>query len=356
MSDFAEPIMVKFLHDKGAKQGVPVSGTFELTQRCNFNCELCYVHDCEGKADPLSASDWLSLGQQAKAAGTVFLLLTGGEPFLHKDFEEIYIGLVKMGFLVSINTNGSLLHKYIKLFEEYPPSRINISLYGADRSTYKAFCGVDAYNKVLSAIKKVADLGISVKFNSLFTPENISDYKKVIDIAKALSIPVKPTTYAYPPVRLGESKCSARFTPETAAEYIDQIEKYLLDEDYYEKKIEKILSLPKGPDDNKLRCRAGRASFWITADGIMRPCGMMPYPDGKPLTDGFDKAWEDIKAQTQEIRLPTECLTCKYAGICSVCAAMCVAENGEFSKVPEYICRMTKRLYDLAEAFHGDKK
>ncbi len=349
MPGFAEPLMVKYLHEKGVREGLPVSGNFELTQRCNFNCKMCYVHDCANKNDVLTAEDWLSLGQQAKDAGTVFLLLTGGEPLLREDFEEIYIGLVKMGFLISINTNGSLLERYMELFEKYPPLRINISLYGADNSTYKAFCGIEAFEKLLDSIKKVKSLGITVKFNSLFTSENISDYKKIADISKELSIPLKPTTYAYPPVRLGKNTDDLRFSPETAAEYINLIDEYYLDKEYYLKKMKNMLSLPEGSEKNTMRCRAGRASFWITADGIMRPCGMMPEPDSKPLEVGFEKAWQEIKAQTAQIRLPEECLTCKYSGVCNVCAAMCMAETGDFGKTPEYICRMTKHLYTLAE-------
>lgn len=348
MSGIAEPLMVKYLHDKGVREGIPVSGNFELTQRCNFNCKMCYVHDCASKTDSLSAEDWLSLGAQAKEAGTVFLLLTGGEPLLRKDFSEIYTGLVKMGFLVSINTNGSLLENYIDLFKEYPPLRINVSLYGADGTTYKAFCGSDVFQRVIDGVKKVKELGITVKFNSVFTPENISDFKKIADISKALNIPFKPTTYSYPPVRLGEVN-ESRFIPETAAEYINSIDEYYLDDEYYRRKLEKILELKKGERDNRVHCRAGRASFWITADGIMRPCGMMPSPDSKPLEIGFKNAWEQTKTQTRQIRLPEECLSCKFSGICNVCAAMCIAETGEFNKVPEYICRMTKHLYALAE-------
>ena len=116
MQGNSEPLMVRYLHEKGLQEGRPVSGTFELTQRCNFGCEMCYVHDCKQKTDPLSAEDWLSLAQQAKDAGTVFLLLTGGEPLLRDDFEYIYRSLAKMGFLISINTNGSLLGRYTELF------------------------------------------------------------------------------------------------------------------------------------------------------------------------------------------------------------------------------------------------
>ncbi len=349
MPDFAEPLMVKYLHNKAICEGIPVSGTFELTQRCNFSCEMCYVHDCSQKNDPLSADDWLNLAEQAKEAGTVFLLLTGGEPLLRDDFEHIYRSLVKMGFLISINTNGSLLGKYTDLFDEFPPVRINVSLYGADSSAYKRLCRNDAFDSVLNSIKQMKSHGISVRINTIFTPENISDYKKIADIAKELQIPLKPSTYTYPSIRLDTSNKDSRFSPEEAAEYIALVEKYLYDKDFYLKKLNSILLLPPGPKENKVRCRAGRASFWITADGIMRPCGMMPTPDSRPIEIGFQKAWQNIKAETDKIRLPEECLSCKYAGICNVCAAMCKAETDDFGKTPQYICRMTKHLFTLAE-------
>ena len=349
MPDYAEPLMVKYLHEKGVREGIPVSGTFELTQRCNFGCEMCYVHDCEQKTDPLSAEDWLNLAHQAKEAGTVFLLLTGGEPLLRDDFEQIYTSLAKMGFLISINTNGSLLKKYTKLFDELPPVRINVSLYGADNSTYKKLCRNEAFNEVMSSINQMKELGISMRLNTIFTPENIPDYKKIVDISKSTGIPLKPATYTYPSVRIGSGNKGSRFSPEEAAEYISLIDEQRFDKDFYTEKLNKILSLPNGPTDNKIRCRAGRASFWITADGKMRPCGMMPEPDGRPLKDGFEKAWNDIKLATEQIRLPEECLSCKYSGICNVCAAMCKAETGDFGQMPQYICRLTKHLFVLAE-------
>ena len=355
MPDLAEPLMVKYLHEKGVREGIPVSGTFELTQRCNFNCKMCYVHDCTKKKDSLSTEDWLNLAQQAKEAGTIFLLLTGGEPLLRDDFEEIYTALVEMGFLVSINTNGSLLEKYTELFDKFTPTRINISLYGADNSAYGKLCGNNAFDKVLNSIKHMQKIGISLRLNTIFTPENISDYKKIVDISKELNIPLKPTTYAYPPVRLEKKNINFRFSPEMASEYIFHIDEYRLDMNLYKNRIDKLLALPKGPEENKVRCRAGRASYWITADGIMRPCGMLPEPDGRPLVDGFQKAWMDIKSATDVIRLPEECLTCKYAGICNVCAAMCKAETGEFNKVPKYICHMTKHLYSLAKRWKCDE-
>ena len=98
---------------RAAGKKVPISGAFELTPRCNFRCKMCYVRLDPEQMAPIgrerTAAQWLQLGRQAREAGLVFLLLTGGEPFLRPDFEEIYTGLTELGLSISINTNGSLL-------------------------------------------------------------------------------------------------------------------------------------------------------------------------------------------------------------------------------------------------------
>jgi MoaA/NifB/PqqE/SkfB family radical SAM enzyme len=47
---------------------------------------MCYVHDNENICGELSAKEWLDLGKEAAGCGMVYLLLTGGEPFLREDF------------------------------------------------------------------------------------------------------------------------------------------------------------------------------------------------------------------------------------------------------------------------------
>ena len=86
--------LVHELHRRAAAQRQPVNGTFELTERCNLDCRMCYVRHSAGDAarrtKELSASAWLELARQAIDNGMVFLLLTGGEVFLRPDFFEIY--------------------------------------------------------------------------------------------------------------------------------------------------------------------------------------------------------------------------------------------------------------------------
>ena len=108
-----EPSVSVYLHSMGKRNGMPISGNFELTARCNFNCPMCYVHMTEEQVNAsgreLTAAQWLDIAKAARDRGMIFALLTGGEPLVRKDFFEIYKGMKELGLVISINSNGSML-------------------------------------------------------------------------------------------------------------------------------------------------------------------------------------------------------------------------------------------------------
>ena len=61
---------VNRLFAKSAKRGIPLSGTFELTARCNLRCRMCYIHreenDGEIKTDEFSSEEWLNIAKEAQ--------------------------------------------------------------------------------------------------------------------------------------------------------------------------------------------------------------------------------------------------------------------------------------------------
>ena len=69
----------------------------------------------------------------------MWCLLTGGEPLLRDDFAEIYLGLKRLGLLVSVFTNACLVTaEHVAAVPQYPPRDIEVSVYGATRETYEA--------------------------------------------------------------------------------------------------------------------------------------------------------------------------------------------------------------------------
>ena len=105
-----ELAITKYMFAKATNAKIPLSGTFELTPLCNLSCRMCYVRksreEVEASVRPMmDCEQWISLAQELRKKGMLYLLLTGGEPFLWPDFWKLYAELNKMGFLISINSN-----------------------------------------------------------------------------------------------------------------------------------------------------------------------------------------------------------------------------------------------------------
>lgn len=344
-----------YMHQKAGRLGIPVSGNFELTPRCNFNCKMCYIHsENKGmKKNELSAADWLRIGKDAADSGMVFLLLTGGEPLLREDFAEIYTGLKKQGLMISVNTNGSLLEgEILKLFEKEPPTRLNISLYGADDSTYENLCENRCFSRVAKNIETVVGMGIQVKLNYSITPYNCDDMAEIYSFAKKLKLHVQSSSYMYPPLRSGQTEYGenqGRFSPEEAAFYRIKSEQLYLGAQRFEQKAEKLkkyicdTSSKPMKKDCRSHCRAGRSNFWVDWQGNMGMCGMIPASENNNvLKNGFSQCWENVKKEADGIRLPEKCSECKYSAICNICAAVCLCETGSYSEAPEYLCKYSR--------------
>ena len=353
-----EPRWSTFIHAKGAKLGLPVAGTFELTSRCNFQCRMCYIHD-QRNAD-MSADEWISVGQEAVKRGMVFLLLTGGEPFLRPDFPEIYEALYKAGLMISINTNGSLItDELFDFLVKHPPSRMNISLYGCSDEIYNRLCGMPVYEQVKKNILRLKHVGINVKLNAAITPYNAEAIESIYAFGEEYMMPVQTTTYMYPPVRINGGECGrapARFSADDAAAYMLKCrEQYLTPEQLRNfSDVSMFEDTDCAAEEGEyMRCRAGRTSFWVTWDGRMLPCGMFPCDGYKIAEMGFDAAWQAVRTYTQDIRLPKECAGCPYKKCCSACAASVIAETGSAAIKPDYICRMTEVLYKLTTEKYG---
>ena len=182
--------MEKRLIQKAYIKQAPINGSLELLPLCNMNCDMCYVRlskaEMEQKGRLRTKEEWISLAHQMKDAGTLFLLLTGGEPLLFPEFKELYKELQNMGMILTINSNGTLINEeWADFFAKYKPRRINITLYGADDQAYGKLCHYPAgFQKTVNAIRMLRDREIDVKINGSITSKNEEDIKKILDIAK----------------------------------------------------------------------------------------------------------------------------------------------------------------------------
>lgn len=369
-----EPVIASYLSDKAIKNKIPLSGTFELSPICNMDCKLCYVKMTKSEVEKVgrlrTTDEWIKIAEDAREAGMLFLLITGGEPLLYKGFKELYLKLVKMGLIITINTNATLIDEEMAdFFAKYPPSRLNITLYGGSNETYERLCGnPNGFTQVTNAIKYLKERNILVKLNASITPYNKEDIELIYKFAEENELYVQFGCYMFPPVRRDSSAVGQgdRFTSEDAAFYSVQIDKLRMGEEIFIKRAEQmkegiILRDDEAVDEqcerlegDPIGCRAGKSVFWISWDGKMYPCGMMNSIASNPFDIGFMNSWNTILEETKKIRLYSGCTDCKYKGICSSCAASIYTETGSFDKKPQYLCDMYKKVVEFTESEYNE--
>ena len=366
--------LTDFLYRKATTMKIPLSGTFELSPVCNFSCKMCYVRKTmkevkEHSRPILTLDDWRRIAKEARDAGMLYLLLTGGEPLLWPDFWTLYEELADMGFMISINTNGSLIdEEAIARFKKKSPHQFNITLYGASDDTYYRLCGAKGvFGKVDTAIRRLQEEGMLVKINCSLTPENASDLEWIVAYGKERDTVLSLTAYMFPPIRRDASKIGVneRFTPQKAAKYQQEYFLRQNGEEAYKKYLKNVLDgyveplgLDEGcvdPVDGKVRCRAGRASFWITWDGYLTPCGMMPEPKMDLKEQGFKEAWDVLVKETEQIRTSGVCDECPNRDVCHPCMAISYAETGFTNGIPIYMCEVMKHTKEIAEGYFSHK-
>jgi len=115
----------------------PISFDLELTARCNNDCRHCCIclpaGDATAKAAELRTDEVLGIAREVADMGAVWCLLIGGEPLLRSDFAALYLGLKRLGLLVSVFTNACLVTaEHVELFRRYPPRDVEVTVYGGD--------------------------------------------------------------------------------------------------------------------------------------------------------------------------------------------------------------------------------
>lgn len=343
----------KRLIEKANYYKFPIGGSFELLPLCNMNCKMCYVHlsreEMQREGNLLSADEWIKIAEMAKKEGTLFIQFTGGEPLLYPDFKKLYTNLCSMGFVLTMNTNATLIdEEWVRFFASRPPRQLNITLYGASNQTYERLCGNSVgFTQVMNAVHLLIQYKINFRFNYTITPYNKNDASKIHDIAQKLDIPIALNTYIFPPIRCHGNEFIRNTPEETANILIDNnIKKYRISEGERAAQAKLALQeLDQEPRNHSTgyRCSAGTRGFWVNWKGELQACAMFNHPCYSLKKYSFHDAWRNIVSSTDNIlkSFCAECESCKKRNLCQTCLAACLTETGSFSGKPEYLCKVT---------------
>ena len=361
--------MERMLLAQAKQSHTPVNGSIELLPLCNMNCDMCYVRlsreEMERQGRLRTAEEWLEIGRQMKDAGVLFLLLTGGEPLLYPDFRELYLGLRRLGMILTINTNGTLVdEEWAAFFGKYKPRRVNITLYGADEKAYADLCHYPGgFARTISGIRLLQKYGVDVKVGGSLARANRGDLDRILEIGEQMDVPVRVDTYMMPAARERELPFAmqSRLEPEEAAQARVRALKREMGAELFGKYAAESIGRAEHPEPaeekpGQMACMAGQCSFTINWQGEMRPCVILGKPAIPVFESGFQNAWKKLMEETGNIRLSARCSVCHLRHLCRTCAASALLEAGSYEAVPEYMCRYAKETLRLLRGERGTWK
>jgi MoaA/NifB/PqqE/SkfB family radical SAM enzyme len=350
------------LRESAAKAGIPLSGMFELTKRCNLRCGFCYVADRqrvkERRAEK-TAEEWLHMISQAARAGMLVCTFTGGEPFIREDFEEIYCKAYDMGLRIAIFTNASLIGEgQLAYLRKRPPALISVSVYGASEKSYRELCGDGAaYPRVMKAIKRIHEEGFHMELKALPLMKLSEEFESIGRLSGTYGCTGKLDLYIGPgrdgPARhngswrLPSDELFAALTSfykgvwdGAPAQEEDPAPQELPGQ---EEIVKQLLQAVQVSEDG-LPCLAGQSSFFIAGDGRMMGCPTLTSFETFPFSSGFLTAWKVLYHSVAAAEECPECETCQDKAFCPACPAKRTVETGSPQKCCDYLKELAHAL------------
>ncbi len=280
--------------------------TLELTGKCNLNCIHCYAVGKRVLKD-LSTKRVLALIDEMKNAGTLFVILTGGEIFTRKDFVEIYKYLRQKGMIVTMITNASMLNdEILQVLVDYPPSHIKVSLYGSSPEIHDQITRVPgSFNLTISAVNRMTAVGIRVLFNVIVFKKTISDAGNIKKLADSLGV----TALFYSSLIPTLEKDKAVLLLQANKNSLKQISKF--NAEARKQVNDQPVAFKQVSNKEMYPCNVGTVNYAITSDGALVLCvndnNKSISIKNKSLMEGLTKLRLD---RHNRLRIPKGCKDC----------------------------------------------
>ena len=352
------------VHQRLANKRVPIGGSIEVTQRCNNKCVHCYNNlaagDKKALENELSLDEHCRIIDEIAGFGCLWLLLTGGEIFLRKDFLDIYTHAKQKGLLITLFTNGTLVTSSIADYlAKLPPFAIEITLYGSTPKTYESITGVPgSYDRCLNGIRLLMERSLPLKLKTMAIAQNkheIFDMKRFVE--EELELDFKFDAMVNPRRDCSQSPLDVRLSPQEIVALDLKDTGRVVEWKQFADRLNKSVQDPEKV--GKLyQCGGGFQSFAIDPFGRLAACVLSG--DTYDLRQGsFKEGWEKhlFSLRQKKISHRTKCSDCRIRSMCGMCPANSELECRDAEAPVDFLCEVAHlRAYvlGLEIAPHGE--
>ncbi|MFH1505957.1 MAG: radical SAM protein [archaeon] len=294
-----------------------------ITNQCNLRCSHCGNTSRAKLTNEMSKKECLDFIDQCADLKVFILNVSGGEPFLKKDWFEILSYARRKGIEIGITTNGTLITEDIaKKIKKLTPYNTHISLDGIGKvhDDFRNKKGV--YKSVLNAIRLFKKHKIPFGVTTSITKKNFHDLDNVKDFVKKNRINSWNLYYALP---VGCLEKADAVSPEEFYEFAKKVAGYI-------EELKDITHISVGDSlgyYGKVRvrdtfwqgCGAGLCGVAVDAEGNVKGCPIQhdDFNEGNIREKSLKDIWLDKNAfsfNRKPIKLSKHCKTCKHAKYC----------------------------------------
>ncbi|MDQ2931069.1 MAG: pyrroloquinoline quinone biosynthesis protein PqqE [Gemmatimonadota bacterium] len=251
----------------------PTTLLAELTHRCPLHCPYCSNPiDLARAQSELSTEDWKRVFTQARELGALQLGLSGGEPLIRRDLEELVVHAKSLGFYQTLVTSaiGLTRERAVRL-KEAGLEHVQISFQDSEKEIAEKIAGTRSWDAKHQAAQWIKELDFAFSVNVVLHRANLDHLAEIIDMAGALGadrIELANTQYYGWAVLNRESLMPTRSQIERSEAIVDAaVEKY-------RGKMQIIYVLPDYYSEFPKPCQGGWGNFYLVVapDGRTMPC------------------------------------------------------------------------------------
>jgi pyrroloquinoline quinone biosynthesis protein E len=168
----------------------PYTLVAELSYRCPLHCPYCSNPvDIGGDRyrDELKTADWQRAFRQARRLGVVQLALTGGEPMLRRDLDELVAEARALGLYSTLVTAGTLLTRArCEHLKEAGLDHVQVSFQSPEPDENDRIAGNRSFAKKIAAARAARELGFPLTINCVLHRQNLDRIEEILLLAEEL--------------------------------------------------------------------------------------------------------------------------------------------------------------------------
>ena len=297
----------------------------EITNQCNLNCRSCYNRSGLNKeCTELSATQLEAIIALFLPLGLKRILLSGGEPVLHTEFDAILRLIDRYPDLsFGIVTNGTIHHsRLITYVNTRSNLTIQVSLDGSCEEQNALTRGCGHFEKVLSFAKQLHPIASSPLLKMVLSQSNLSDLDAFCNLAFSIGF-TPELAFLYCSGNGSDSWDTRKLTPTQKL----QVLRYI---DGKNKEGREPIALPICTNTCPYTSEHPSLSLCIKTDGSIQPCQMLhdsSFCLGNALSFHRKTFYRNLNRMSQLARTRTSRdYGCGKCLLNTVCGRGCMAE------------------------------